>query len=86
MLKRIDKKKRNHQSLRLMIRTNNMNQLKTLVLTGMALFFCLAVLAACSTQNPEDAPVHVKLSECAKIADRSERTRCIDAANRTRTQ
>ena len=86
MLKRIDIEKINHQSLRLMLRTNNMNQLKAHVLTGIALFFCLAVLAACSAQNPEDAPVHVKLSECAKIADRSERTRCIDAANRTRTE
>ena len=43
------------------------------------------LLMACSSQ-PVETPFITKISECSRIADRSERTRCIDAANRSDIQ
>ena len=41
-----------------------------------------ALLSACANIKPVKPPAHVTLSECARIADRSERARCIDSATR----
>ena len=40
------------------------------------------LLTACVSENPVEQSTHGKLADCSKIADRGERTRCIDAANR----
>lgn len=46
----------------------------------------LVLLTACATEQPVELPLHTKLAECAKIADRGERQRCLDAAYRTGNQ
>lgn len=43
----------------------------------------LVLLTACATEQPVELPLHTKLAECAKIADRGERQRCLDDAYRT---
>ncbi|HKJ17117.1 MAG TPA: hypothetical protein VJ984_07205 [Xanthomonadales bacterium] len=52
------------------------------------LVLCLALallfaLAACAGSQPAEPSVNTQINECTKIADREERTRCIDAAHRT---
>lgn len=46
----------------------------------------LALLTACASQQPVELPLHTRLAECAKIADRGERQRCMDAAYRAGNQ
>jgi uncharacterized lipoprotein YmbA len=42
----------------------------------------MALLTACATEPSVELPLHTKLAECAKIADRGERQRCLDDAYR----
>jgi len=53
------------------------------VLQTILVLAVLALLAACASGQPVELPLHTKLAECAKIADRSERQRCMDDAYRT---
>lgn len=41
------------------------------------------MLVACAGGQPAEPSVNTQLNECVKIADRDERTRCIDAAHRS---
>jgi len=59
------------------------DKLASLVSRNTILLLAITTLMiACVSDQPVDHTVHEKLADCAKIADRSERTRCIDAANR----
>lgn len=51
---------------------------------GKVLMVVAALMAsACADKHTIDTSVQVGMTECARIADRSERARCIDAANRS---
>lgn len=56
------------------------------VLQTILVWAVLALLAACASEQPVELPLHTKLAECAKIADRGERQRCMDAAYRAGNQ
>lgn len=54
--------------------------------THIMLLIVSPALLACVTGHPVEHSAQSKMDECVKIADRGERTRCIDSANRTGVQ
>lgn len=57
--------------------------MKPLALRTLVVVLIALLAGGCAGSQESEQSINSKLADCAKIADRDERTRCIDAAHRS---